>query len=184
MTPTHAGDARPGTSRLQEEIHQSVPFKSRAQEAFLSLLRTADLAKNRFTDLFAPEGVTFQQYNVLRILRGAGPAGLPTLEIGSRMIERTPGVTRILDRLEAKGWATRERCATDRRQVFCRITPGGLSLLARLDAPVDANDDAMFAGLPESDLDAFIRVLDHLRSGLSAQATGPEQPSDPSRRPM
>ena len=71
-------------SRLQEELRQNRPFRSRAQEAFLSLLRTADLAKNRFSDLFSSEDVTFQQYNVLRILRGAGPAGLPTLEIGSR----------------------------------------------------------------------------------------------------
>lgn len=184
MTPSQAGGAPPGGSRLQEEIQQSVPFKSRAQEAFLSLLRTADLARNRFTDLFGPEGVTFQQYNVLRILRGAGPAGLPTLEIGARMIERTPGVTRIIDRLEAKGWVERERCATDRRQVFCRITPAGSALLARLDRPVDANDDAMFADIPEGDLEVFIRVLDELRSSLGACSADSLQPSEPTRRPM
>jgi len=184
MTPTHPEDAGPGASRLQEEIRQSVPFKSRAEEAILSLLRTADLARNRFTDLFAPEGVTCQQYNVLRILRGAGPAGLPTLEIGSRMIERTPGITRILDRLEAKGWVGRERCAKDRRQVFCRITPKGLALLARLDEPVDANDNAMFADVPDCDLGVFIRVMDELRSSLSARAAHAVQPSKAPRRPM
>ncbi len=184
MTPSHAGGASPGPSRLQEEIQQSVPFKSRAQEAFLSLLRTADLARNRFADLFGPEGVTFQQYNVLRILRGAGSTGLPTLEIGARMIERTPGVTRIIDRLEAKRWVQRERCATDRRQVFCRITPAGLTLLARLDGPVDANDNAMFADIPVRELEAFIHVLDELRSSLGARPAESVQPSEPARRPM
>lgn len=154
-------------SRLQEELRQNRPFRSRAQEAFLSLLRTADLAKNRFSDLFASEDVTFQQYNVLRILRGAGPAGLPTLEIGSRMIERTPGITRILDRLEAKGWVRRERSSQDRRQVWCRISPRGLALLARLDAPVDANDRAIFDSMAEADVEDLLRILDRLRDRLA-----------------
>lgn len=156
------------SSRLQQELRQTRPFRSRSQEAFLSLLRTADVARNRFGDLFQGEGVTLQQYNVLRILRGAGDAGLPTLEIGSRMIERTPGVTRIVDRLVAKGWVTRERCAEDRRQVLCRITPSGLALLARLDAPVDAADRAAFVSLSAADLDELVRILDALRDGLSA----------------
>ncbi len=154
-------------SRLQEELRQNRPFRSRAQEAFLGLLRTADLAKNRFSDLFASEDVTFQQYNVLRILRGAGPAGLPTLEIGSRMIERTPGITRILDRLEAKGWVRRERSSQDRRQVWCRISPRGLALLERLDAPVDANDRAIFESMEEADVEDLLRILDRLRDRLA-----------------
>lgn len=164
MTVERDGEA---TSRLQQEIRQTLPFRSRSQEAFLSLLRTADVARSRFSDLFEPEGVTFQQYNVLRILRGAGEAGLPTLEIGSRMIERTPGVTRIVDRLEQKGWVRRERNTEDRRQVWCRITPAGLELLARLDAPVDASDAAIFAGMDEAELEALVHALDRLRDQLT-----------------
>lgn len=157
----------PLTSRLQEELRQKRPFHSKGQEAFLALLRTADLAKNRFSELFATHGITFQQYNVLRILRGAGKMGLPTLEIGSRMIERTPGVTRILDRLEAKKWVIRERCTEDRRRVWCRITPSGLDLLRELDAPVDANDDAVFEGISAEDLTTLLGILEQLRDRLS-----------------
>ncbi|MDP2957715.1 MAG: MarR family transcriptional regulator [Longimicrobiales bacterium] len=167
------GSAR-GPSRLLEELRQTRPFRSRAQEAFLALLRTADLSKNRFSDLFGSEGVTFQQYNVLRILRGAGPAGLPTLEVGSRMIERTPGITRILDRLEAKGWVRRERSSEDRRRVWCRISPLGLALLERLDAPVDANDRAIFDAMAEADVEALLRILDQLRARLADLSREPD----------
>lgn len=151
---------------VQDEIQQKRPFHSKAQEAFLALLRTADMARHRFTTLFETEGITFQQYNVLRILRGAGDKGLPTLEIGGRMIERTPGVTRIVDRLERKGWVTRDRGRQDRRRVWCRITPAGLDLLARLDEPVAATDDAIFRGLADEELDGLIAVLDGIRSRM------------------
>lgn len=164
---TQNGAKTASTSRLQEEIRQNVPFRSRTQEAFLSILRTSDLAKKRFDDLFGEHGITFQQYNVLRILRGAGEAGLPTLEIGARMIEQTPGVTRILDRLEGKGLVARERSASDRRQVWCRITPSGLALLGGLDDPVDRTDETLFAGMEPADLDDLIRILSDLRDRLS-----------------
>lgn len=96
-------------SSLQAEIQQTTPFRSLSEEAILSILRTADLVRTAITDLLAPAGITMQQYNVLRILRGAGEAGLPTLAIGDRMIESAPGVTRLLDRMEAKSWVSRTR---------------------------------------------------------------------------
>jgi DNA-binding MarR family transcriptional regulator len=158
----------PGSpSRLQDELRQTRPFRSRSQEAFLALLRTSDLAKHRFADLFDAEDITLQQYNVLRILRGAGEQGLPTLEIGERMIERTPGVTRIVDRLERKGWVSRDRGVHDRRRVWCSITDDGLALLARLDGPVDATDEAIFSGLDGEELDELLRVLEVLRTRMA-----------------
>lgn len=164
-----SGDAQGGAnvSRLQQELRQTRPFRSLSHEAFLSLLRTADMVRTRFSDLFGKEGVTFQQYNVLRILRGAGPEGLPTLEIGARMIERTPGVTRIVDRLERKGWVRRERHATDRRQVWCHITDRGQALLARLDDPVAGSDAAIFSGMDEAEVQALVRTLERLREQLT-----------------
>ena len=152
--------------RLQREIRQNQPFSSKGQEAFLSLLRTGDVVKHRFTQLFEGAGITFQQYNVLRILRGAGEDGLPTLEIGDRMIERTPGVTRLLDRLEGKGFVTRARSPEDRRKVLCHISPAGLDLLTSLDQPVREADEMVFQGMSETDLDTLIRILDELRDQI------------------
>lgn len=83
------------------------------------------------------------------------------------MIEQTPGVTRILDRLEGKGLVARERSASDRRQVWCRITPSGLALLGGLDDPVDRTDETLFAGMEPADLDDLIRILSDLRDRLS-----------------
>src|SRR3982751_1849888 len=103
-------------------------FGSREQQAGIGLLRTADALKRSIAKLIEPDGITPQQYNVLRILRGAGRDGLPTLTIGERMIEQTPGVTRLVDRLERKGLVARVPCPKDRRRVFCRITPEGLDL--------------------------------------------------------
>src|SRR6266513_6324325 len=115
-------------------------FRSREQEATLGLLRTADAMKRGLAQVIEPHGITPQQYNVLRILRGAGPAGLPTLTIGERMIEQTPGTTRLVDRLERKGLVTRTPCPTDRRRVFCQITEKGLELLPKLDEAVNRCD--------------------------------------------
>jgi len=158
----HVGSPHP--PGIGEEMNRAM--RSKGHEALLSLLRTADVAKHRFTALFDEEGVTFQQYNVLRILRDAGPHGLPTLEIGDRMIERTPGVTRIVDRLVAKGWVGRERFADDRRKVWCRVTEEGHALLERLDGPVAAADEEIFSGLEPADLDHLILSLDVLRARM------------------
>jgi DNA-binding MarR family transcriptional regulator len=133
---------------VQQAIKQARPFRNRRQEAVVAVMLTAESVRWPFLDLLGSRHeLTLQQYNVLRILRGAGAAGLPTLEIGARMIERTPGITRLLDRLEAKGLVERERSAADRRQVLCRLAPAGDKLLARLDKPVDRLDDTTTAGL-------------------------------------
>src|SRR5882672_7045068 len=124
-----------GQSSLQREIQQTKPFRSHGQECILGLLRTADVIRRFLARVLEPFDVTPQQYNVLRILRGAGCDGLPTLSIGERMLEEAPGVTRLIDRLEAKGLVQRERSPQDRRQVFCWLTPAGKDLVERIDAP-------------------------------------------------
>ncbi len=152
-------------SALGDEIRQTKPFRSTAHEAVLGLLRTADLVRRNFAEVVEPAGITPQQYNVLRILRGAGDTGLPTLEIAARMIENTPGITRLVDRLEAAGLVERERSKDDRRAVFCRATKKGLTLLAGLDDAVDAADDAALAMLSETSKRSLIRMLDAVRAG-------------------
>src|SRR6476660_6078934 len=120
-------------SQILEEIRQTKPFASAGQEALLGIFRTADLLHREINRLIEPHGISGQQYNVLRILRGAGEKGLPTLGVAARLVEQTPGITRLLDRLEKKKLIRRRRCADDRRQVLCEITPAGLDLLAGLD---------------------------------------------------
>jgi len=157
-------------SRIQREIKQNRPFASRGQEAMVALLRTADVVRRTISRAVEPAGVTLQQYNVLRILRGAGAEGLPTLEIGERLLEQTPGTTRLIDRLVEKGWVCRHE-GRDRRQVLCAITPDGLSLLASLDGPVLAADSLLEeAGMTSSDLSRFVSLLDAVRSAHSAEA--------------
>lgn len=152
-------------SQLQREIRQGKPFRSRGQEVVVALLRTADLVRRAVSQAVETHDITLQQYNVLRILRGAGEKGLPTLEIADRMIEHAPGVTRLLDRLEAKGLVRRERCREDRRQVLCWLTPTGLELVERLDEPVDKADVEAVAQLTPEDQEKLLRLLDAVRAG-------------------
>ena len=159
------------TSRIQLEIKQSRPFKSRSQEAAIALMRTADLVRRSVGGIVEPFDLTPQQYNVLRILRGAGEKGLPTLEIAERMIEETPGITRLIDRLETKHLVSRERCKTDRRRVWCRITGDGLGLLDQLDKPIRDADGWALASLTASEIVQLIGLLDKARNGLSAAVT-------------
>ena len=149
---------------VQDEIRQRKPFSSRAEEGVVALVRTADLLRRALTGVVEPEGITLQQYNVLRILRGAGTEGLPTLEIAGRLVEHAPGVTRLLDRLQAKGLVRRQRSAEDRREIRCWITPGGLDLLARLDPAVQEAARRFMSPLDNGQLEAFIHELDALRA--------------------
>ncbi len=153
-------------SPLQREMRQTRPFRSPGQEAAVGLLRTADLLKRHFTAVLEPFGITLPQFNVLRILRGAGPAGLPTLEVGERLIEQAPGITRMMDRLEARGWVRRERCPEDRRRVLCHLTPKGSRLLAKLDSPMNRADESALQGLKRSEQRQLIALLDAVRAGL------------------
>jgi DNA-binding MarR family transcriptional regulator len=152
-------------SRIQQEIRQRRPFRSSSVEAVLALWRTADLLRCYFGPVVEREGVTLQQYNVLRILRGAGSNGLPTLEVAKRMVEHAPGITRMIDRLEAKGWVERCRTSPDRRHVHCKITAEGLALLERLDGPVDEAHDHALDALSQQKQEQLVALLDEIRAG-------------------
>ncbi len=121
--------------------------RSLEKRAVVGLLAAADRTRRHFSEVLRPWGLTLQQYNVLRILRGAQPEPLPTLEIGERMIEKTPGVSRLLDRLDSAGLVHRERCAEDRRQVLCSLTPDAEAILEDLDGPIAQADRACLEGL-------------------------------------
>ena len=135
---------------------------SRSQHAVVELLRAANRCKTLFTHEIEPHGITGQQYNVLRILRGAGPEGVAMLTIAARMVERTPGITRIIDRLERENLVVRERLGGDRRRVHARITPKGLDILERLDRPVELATRAAIAGLTSSEIASLIGLLERI----------------------
>ena len=150
-------------SAIQDEIKQRRPFHSLAAEVAVSILRTSALVTRHFGQVVAAEGITIQQYNVLRILRGAGSDGLPTLAIRDRMVHEAPGITRLLDKLEEADLVRRERASPDRRQVFCKITDAGNALLDRLEEPMRQADDVIVGMLDIDDQRELIRLLDAVR---------------------
>lgn len=153
-------------SSTQREIQQTRPFRSKRQEALISLLLTADRVRRQSEQILAGSGLSLQQYNVLRILRGAGAEGLCTLAIAQRMIERAPGITRLLDRLEQAAYVTRTRGEHDRREVRCQISRSGLALLKDLDGVVEASDDGCIGDLSAAELKQFLTLLERVRAGL------------------
>lgn len=149
---------------LQAELKQTKPFKTAAEEAQLSLQRTADVMLRKATQLMKGWGISPTQYNVLRILRGAGAEGLCCGEISDRMITHDPDITRLLDRIEKLGWIERARSTRDRRVVQAKITRKGLELLKQMDQPVEDFNQEVSKPLSEKKLQQLIAMLAELRS--------------------
>jgi MarR family transcriptional regulator, organic hydroperoxide resistance regulator len=165
---------------IRDEIRQTKPFPSPADEAVVTLLGTADRVRAALSRVVEAHEITLQQYNVLRILRGAGPGGLPTLDIAARMIERSPGITRLLDRLETRNLVRRVRCPEDRRQVLCHAKGAALLLLAGLDGPVAEAGRRALAPLDRSRTAELIHLLDAVRATTaSSVTTDANQQKDP-----
>ena len=160
--------------RLQRELRQNRPFQSTAHEAVVGLIRTADLVRRHMTALVEPHGITLQQFNVLRILRGAGEEGLPTLVIRDRMIHEAPGITRLLDKLEKAGLARRERTSPDRRQVFCFITERGRAMLDELDGEMKEADEVAVGNLSDAEQRQLLKLLEGVRAGHRSKTAEPQ----------
>ena len=152
---------------LATALKQTRPFVSLEQEVYLSLLRTTSELSHAVDQFFRSFGITSSQYNVLRILRGAGADGLCRNEISERMVTATPDMSRLLDRMEKAGWVTRERAEDDRRQVSTYITKSGMDLLAKLETPTNDFMMRLFAGAAVSDLKTVLKVNDRIRTKLS-----------------
>jgi DNA-binding MarR family transcriptional regulator len=150
-------------AKLDTEAKQKRGVHSRQQDVVTSILRTANYLDRFCAPVFDQHGITSQQFNVLRILRGAGFEGLPTLDIADRMIEQTPGITRLLDRLEQKRLVRRERPAENRRQVLCYITKPGLDLLQELDLPLRNRVSQALHRLDVAGIEELIRLLELAR---------------------
>jgi DNA-binding MarR family transcriptional regulator len=154
------------SSRLQAELKQTKPFPRRSSEALLSVMRTAALLEHQVNEALRPFGVTDLQYNVLRILRGAGPNGLCGREIAERLVSKVPDVSRLLDRMEGMQVLRRERDAADRRHVTARITPKGLRVLDEATPSLDAFERERFGHLDAELLQHVIDGLADMREAL------------------
>ena len=150
---------------LQEDLRQTRPFSSLQQEAYLSVVRTTSTLIDRVEDLLKPYGISATQYNVLRILRGAGAGGLCRNELRDRMLTRMPDMTRLLDRMEEAGLVKRSREREDRRMVLTQITARGQELLSELDRPMSDLHRDQLSRLTDEQLRSLIQLLTAVREG-------------------
>lgn len=153
-------------SQLAKELQQQKPFESPEQEAVLSIARTAAMLDRALTEFLKPHGVTPTQYNVLRILRGAGENALCRHEIRERLVSEVPDVTRLLDRLEDAGLVRRTRDPEDRRMTRTRITARGRKLLASLDEPLRQLQEDLLGEVARVDLVRLVDLLATVRRSL------------------
>jgi len=148
---------------MNSRSNPSSPAVSLENRVFVSLLQAADSLGQQAEQLLKAAGLTGAQYNVLRILRGAEPQGLPCRGIGDRMISHDPDMTRLLDRLEKRTLITRVRQTDDRRVIKTRITPQALSLLKTLDQPVRELHKRQFRHMSAARLKLLFDLLEEFR---------------------
>jgi len=148
---------------IEKEIHQE-KFRSARQKAMLNILFTNGWLTEKMKNILAPEDITPQQYNILRILRGSFPQPLSTLQIRERMLDRMSDTSRIVDRLVAKQLVKKVICSKDRRLVDVTITDKGQNLLKRLDAQIN-NMDSILSNISEKEAQTISNLLDKLRDG-------------------
>ena len=151
------------SGKLAKEIRQTKPFALREEEAFLNLGRTWEFLQGRVADVLKPFELTPTQYNMLRILRGAGAEGVTCSQACERMITPEPDVTRLLDRLEARQLIRRERSRNDRRVVVTRITKEGLGLVDSIDQPLEQVLRRDLGHVGQRRLTELIGTLEELR---------------------
>lgn len=155
---------------------QGMRFRSPQHEAIYTILRSATELRDNLGRILAPFDLTPEQYNILRIVRGAGEGGLCVHQIGQRMTTRVPAMTRLLDKMEAKGLICREREAADRRQINCSLSPQGRELLAQLDSRMDAADAASMAELSSAEVAQLIALLGRARQAWQGRNACTEAP--------
>lgn len=157
------------TSREAEYQKLKFTFRSIAQEVYLSLVISSSQLSYEVDVLMRKHGLTQPQYNVLRILRGAGRDGLGRNEVRERLVTTMPDVTRLLDRMEASGLILRKQCEVDRRQTKTTLTEAGGKLVRKLDIPLDKLHQKHTDGIEESELKRMLAVLSRLRANADTQ---------------
>jgi DNA-binding MarR family transcriptional regulator len=151
-------------TKLQKELKQTRPFVSREEEVYLNIQRTAEMLWSGVNEMFKQVDLTPTQYNVLRILRGAGGQGVSCSEVSERLVTKDSDITRLLDRLETRGLISRSREIRDRRVIITRITDDGLRLLAGLDKPIAECHHRQLGHMGEKRLATLSKLLEDARN--------------------
>lgn len=154
------------SGRIQAELKQTKPVSGLEEEAYLNVQRTSNTLNQGIAELLRSHDLTQAQYNVLRILRGAGEGGLNASDIAGRMISRDPDVTRLVDRLEKRGLVDRWRCSEDRRVVWTRISQAGLDLINPIDAPLNELHRRLLSHMSQEKLQTLVELLEEARDGV------------------
>jgi DNA-binding MarR family transcriptional regulator len=152
-------------SKLQKELKQNKPFRSPEEEVILNIAHTAEYLTSAISSVLKSADLTMTQYNVLRILRGAGAEGLTCGEISERMVTKESDITRLLDRVESRNFISRERPANNRRIVIARITDEGQDILAALDEPIDELNRSLVGHLGTEKQTNLNDLLESVRNG-------------------
>lgn len=151
--------------KLEAQLKKSRAFECVEQAVVISLLRTNDLFQHRFGKLFREYGLTQPQYNILRILYGEGDK-LPSLEIASRMITVVPAITGLIDRLESRGCVKRERCSSDRRVWYVKLTRKGEKLIDEMNEPNMEMHRRLVGHLSKKEADQLLGLLEKARESV------------------
>jgi DNA-binding MarR family transcriptional regulator len=152
--------------KLQQEIRQTKAIRLPEEEAALNIVRTADVLMLALADVLKPHLLSATQYNVLRILRGAGNEGASCKDVGARLVARDPDITRLMDRLEQRGVVSRDRTKEDRRVVTHRLTSAGLELVNELDRPIEALHRKTMGHMKTGKLRELVGLLEEVRAGI------------------
>ena len=158
--------------KLQAEIGQTKPFALIEEEAALNIIRTAEILQGAMADFLKEYDLSPVQYNVLRILRGAGNEGATCSQIGERLLTRDPDITRLLDRMDARGLLVRERSSEDRRVVITRISQAGLALVDSIDRPLRAMNMSKLGKFEPGALADLISGLERVRQAFETKEKG------------
>jgi DNA-binding MarR family transcriptional regulator len=152
--------------KLQQEIQQTKAIRLLEEETTLNIVRTADVLMLALADVLKPLLLSATQYNVLRILRGAGNGGASCKDIGGRLVARDPDITRLMDRLEQRGLVSRDRAKEDRRVVTHRLTRAGLELVNELDRPIEVLHRKIMGHMKAAQLRELVGLLEEVRAGI------------------
>lgn len=152
------------SGKLAAELRQTKPFASIEEEALLNLARTHEFVQQQMAEFFKQFQLTATQYNILRILRGAGKDGISCSQAAERMVTSDPDITRLLDRLATRHLIARERSREDRRVVITHITTEGLDLLKTIDRPLAEFVKKLVGHSGRERLEQLIEILESMRS--------------------